>query len=335
MPGIQPTDSGWLKLNTNENPYPPPPPLLKAIHNVAAEQLALYPPPLWDPVREKFARASGVKSEMVLVGNGSDELLSIITRCFVDKGDPLLVTEPTYSLYQVLADIQGAVIKKIKLGDDFSLPEELFEQSAPLTMISNPNPPAGTLYTAEEMARLAKSVDGILVIDEAYVDFARWNCLDLVTQYDNLIILRTLSKSFSLAGLRVGFAIAQKEIIDGMIKVKDSYNVNCLSQVAAAAAVDNRDYFEENIEKICRERKRLSTELEALGWRVFPSDANFILTEPEGIQAREVYEGLLERKILVRFFDRPGLDRYLRITIGTVQQSQQLLTAIGKMMKKV
>ena len=328
VPGLQPTDAGWLKLNTNENPYPPPPSVMKAIREIPPERLALYPPPLWNELRDKFARAFSIEPEMVLVGNGSDELLSIVCRGFLGEGDTLLIVEPTYSLYEVLADIQGAKTSKIKLGGDFSLPPELFDRKADLMMISNPNSPAGTLYTLEQMERLCRSVGGVVVVDEAYVDFSRWNCLELVGRCDNVVVLRTLSKSFSMAGGRVGFAIAQKVLTEGMLKVKDSYNMNCISQIAASAAIDNIDYFRQNINKICRERARLSEELKALGWKVFPSDANFILVQPIEIKARNLYEQLAARKVLVRFFDKPGLDQYLRITIGTGEQTELLLDAI-------
>jgi len=334
VPGFQPSGPGWTKLNTNENPFPPSPVVIKALRGVSGERLALYPPPQSDLVREKYAAAFGFKPEMLFVGNGSDEVLAIITRCFLGQDSTMVITDPTYSLYDVLADIQGAKIIRLALDADFSLPEGLFNRAEELIIVSNPNPPSGALYPVEQMARLCRESRGVVVIDEAYVDFSRWNCLELINEYENLIITRTFSKSFSLAGLRIGFAIAQKPLIDGMLKVKDSYNVNILSQVAAAAAIDSIDYFMDNIAKVVGERERLSQELKDIGWRVFPSEANFILAEPREMQARAVYEGLLERKILVRFFDRPGLDRYLRITVGTPQQSAILLAAIGELSQK-
>jgi histidinol-phosphate aminotransferase len=331
VPGFQPTGPGWTKLNTNENPFPPPPEVMQALSNVAGEKMAMYPPPQSALVREKYAKAYGLGPEMVFAGNGSDEILAIITRCFLDSGSAQVITDPTYSLYDVLADIQDAKTIKLPVGDDFSLPEEIFSRSEKLVIVSNPNPPSGVLYSVDEMERLCCESSGIVVIDEAYVDFSRWNCLDLVKKHDNLIVTRTFSKSFSLAGLRIGFAIAQKPLIDGMMKVKDSYNLNLLSQVAAAAAIDNIDYFTENVKKVVAERERLSSMLSEIGWKVFPSEANFILVEPKGVEARAVYEGLLGMKILVRFFDKPGLDGYLRITIGKREQSDKLVAAIWKL----
>lgn len=335
VPGFQPVGAGWTKLNTNENPFPPPPAVMQALSDVTGEKLALYPPPQSTQLREKYAEAYGLEPEMVFAGNGSDEILAIITRCFLDRGSAQVITDPTYSLYDVLADIQDASTVKLPVGDDFSLPEELFGRSEKLVIVSNPNPPSGVLYPVDQMERLCRESSGMVVIDEAYVDFSRWNCLDLVRNHANLIVTRTFSKSFSLAGLRIGFAIAPKPLIDGMMKVKDSYNLNLLSQVAAAAAIDNIDYFMENVKKVVAERERLSSQLSEIGWRVFPSQANFILVEPKGIEARAVYEGLLERKILVRFFDKPGLDRYLRITIGRPEQSDKLVAAVGELQQKI
>ncbi len=327
-PGFQPAEDGWLKLNTNENPYPPSPKVLKTIKNSIDLSLALYPSPTAEPVRQKIARLYRLKPETILVGNGSDEVLSIISRSFLEKGRTLLITEPTYSLYEVLARIQNAKIKKIKLNPDFTLSENIFKQKADLTIISNPNPPAGTLFSKIQMNRLCKTAGGIVVIDEAYVDFSTKNCLGLLKKYDNLIIVRTLSKSFFLAGLRVGFAIARQPIIEGMMKVKDSYNVNYLSQIAAVAVLDDIRYFKNSIRKICQQREFLSNALRILGFKVFPSQANFILAQPPKVAAAKFYQELYKQKVLVRFFDTPNLRKYLRITIGTPEQMQEFLKAV-------
>ncbi len=327
-PGFQPVEDGWLKLNTNENPYPPSPKVLETIKNSIDSSLALYPSPTAEPVRQKIARLYRLKPETILIGNGSDEVLAIICRSFLEKGKTLLITEPTYSLYEVLARIQNAKIKKIKLNPDFTLSENIFKQKADLTFISNPNPPAGTLFSKTQMNRLCKTASGIVVIDEAYVDFSTQNCLDLLKKYDNLIITRTLSKSFFLAGLRVGFAIARQPIIEGMMKVKDSYNVNYLSQIAAIAVLDDIRYFKNSIKKICQQREFLSNALKILGFKVFPSQANFILAQPPKVPAGKFYQELYERKVLVRFFDAPNLRKYLRITVGTPEQMQEFLKAV-------
>ncbi|MCK5548654.1 MAG: aminotransferase class I/II-fold pyridoxal phosphate-dependent enzyme, partial [Thermoplasmata archaeon] len=196
--------------------------------------------------------------------------------------------------------------------------------------ISNPNPPSGILYSRDEMERLCMTTNGIVVIDEAYVDFAECDCVPLLADYENLIITRTLSKSYSLAGMRVGFALASREIIEGMMKVKDSYNVDILSQTAAIAALEDQDYFRKNIARIREDREYLSSQLREIGFEVFPSQANFILVSPSGKSAREIYESLLQEKILVRFFDSDNMNRYLRITVGSKEENRKLLDAVRR-----
>lgn len=327
-PGFQPKEEGWIKLNTNENPFPPSPRVIEALQKAVDARIRLYPDPLADRVREKVGRVYGVDRESVIVGNGCDEVLSMAARAFVGEGQVLLMTRPSYTLYRVLGHIQGANVVEVPLNDDFTLPGELFAREASLTFISNPNPPSGILYEKEDLERLCRGSRGVVVIDEAYVDFAGRNCLDLIGRYDNVLIARSLSKYMALAGLRVGFAIGSKDLIIGMMKVKDSYNVNCLSQVAAAAALDDLGYYREKVETICRERKIVAEGLRDLGWRVFPSEANFLFASPPRLPASEVYEELFRRKILVRYFDTPETRDGLRITIGTPEENRRLLQAL-------
>lgn len=329
VPGIQPRGEGWLKLNTNENPFPPSPDVIEALSRALDGSLSLYPDPAADELRVTIARICRVKPDMVIAGNGSDEILSIITRSFLSAGKRALILHPTYSLFETLITIQGAGIIRQKLDPDFNIQDELFTKKADCAFIANPNPQAGTLFSREQMARLARTIGGILVIDEAYVDFAPRNCLPLVKKYGNVIVTRSLSKSYSLAGLRVGFAIAQPSIVEGMMKVKDSYNLNRLSQVAAVAALKDRERFKKNVGEIIRQRKFLSGALKTLGFRVMPSAANFLLaTPPNGITAAQLYRELLERKVLIRYFDTKELRDYVRITVGSGGQNNDLLKAI-------
>ena len=327
-PGFQPKGEGWIKLNTNENPFPPSPKVIESLHAAIDGRIRLYPDPLSDRVRDKVGSVYGVDRECIIVGNGCDEVLAIAARSFVGEGDRLLMTRPTYTLYRVLGEIQGAEVIEVRLKNDFSLPAEIFSHKAELTCISNPNPPSGILYSRGEMEELVRRAGGVVVIDEAYVDFAAQDCLEMAKTHDNVIIARSFSKYLSVAGLRLGFAVADKKLISGMMKVKDSYNVNCLSQVAAVAALDDLNYYREVVRKVCQERDILSQGLQRLGWKVFPSQANFIFAVPDRLPASQVYEELYQRKILVRYFDAPEIRHGLRITIGTTEQNQRLLEAV-------
>jgi histidinol-phosphate aminotransferase len=327
-PGFQPKGEGWIKLNTNENPFPPSPKVIEALRLAIDDRMRLYPDPLSDRVRQKIGEVYGIEKECVIVGNGGDEVLAMAARAFLGEGQTLLMTRPTYTLYRVLGQIQGAAVLEVLLNHDFSLSEKVFSQKAQLTFISNPNPPSGVLYEREDMERLCVQAGGVVVIDEAYVDFAEHDCLDLARKHDNVLIARSFSKCMAMAGLRLGFGVASRELIQGMMKVKDSYNVNSLSQVAAIAALDDLPYYREKAEEVCREREALSDRLRGLGWRVFPSQANFIFAVPPGMEAKQMYEALFHKKILVRHFDAPETKDGLRITVGSADQNRTLLEAI-------
>jgi histidinol-phosphate aminotransferase len=327
-PGFQPQGEGWIKLNTNENPFPPSPRVMEALQSAVDGRLRLYPDPLADKVREKVGETYRVEKEGVIVGNGCDEVLAMAARAFLGEGRVLLMTRPTYTLYRVIGQIQGADIREVPLNDDTSLPEALYTQEASLTFLCNPNSPWGILHRKEEVVRLCEQSGGVVVIDEAYVDFASEDCLDLARKYDNVLVARSLSKYMALSGLRVGFAIGGRELIDGMMKVKDSYNVNCLSQVGAVAALQDIPYYSEKVKEICRERELLSEQLAKLGWKVFPSQANFVFALPAHPPASEIYRRLFQKKILVRYFDTPETKDALRITVGNKDENRRLLEAI-------
>ncbi len=326
-PGEQPGQADFLKLNTNENPFPPTPQVLKAIQEELAN-LRLYPEPMATPLREKAAEVYDLKPEQVLVGNGSDELLAMLTRVFLPEGSVMAIPVPTYSLYEVLARIRGASVRRYPFREDFSLPDEIFEQGSPLTVLNNPNSPSGTLVELDEVARLAESVKGVLVVDEAYVDFASDNALPLLEMYDNVVILRTLSKSFSLAGMRIGLAFASSRIISLLAKVKDSYNVSRLAIRAGIAALDSIQKMRTNVAALIGVREVFVSRLREMDVKVFPSEANFVMVRLGEPLAEEVFEALKERKILVRYFDEEGLSHSLRISIGTESQMDTLFRNI-------
>jgi histidinol-phosphate aminotransferase len=331
VPGEQPRDENVIKLNTNENPYPPSPRVFAALRKAINRSLRLYPDPLANSLCAVAASIYGVRPENILAGNGSDEILSILMRCFVGPQDQVAFPVPTYSLYDTLIAIQQGERIAVDYPPDFSLPEALSVQDAALTFLCNPNSPSGTLVPLQDIERLARAVSGILVVDEAYVDFAESegaSTLPLVRHLPNLVVLRTFSKSFSLAGMRIGLAFASEEIISGMMKVKDSYNLNRLSLVAATAALQDMPWMTRNVRRIQQSRRQLTAGLRKMGFYVYPSHANFVMARKQEQNLKDVYEKLKSKKILVRHFDVPGLRDSLRITVGRPQEIRALLKEI-------
>ncbi|HEU4343473.1 MAG TPA: histidinol-phosphate transaminase [Candidatus Binatia bacterium] len=331
VPGEQPRDNGIIKLNTNENPYPPSPRVLAAMKKAMNASLRLYPDPLADGLRSLAASVYGVHKDNILAGNGSDELLSILMRCFAGVGDRVAFPVPSYSLYDTLVAVQDATRVAVDYPPDFSMPEALSSQNAALTFLCNPNSPSGTLVPLHDVERLARAVSGILVVDEAYIDFAETegaSTLPLIRTLPNVVVLRSFSKSFSLAGMRIGLAFAPAEIISGMMKVKDSYNLNRLSLAAAMAALQDMTSMKRNVRRIQRNRKKLTAALRRLGYFVHPSHANFVMAQKKGENLRPVYEALKQKNILVRYFDVAGLQDCLRITVGTAEEIKRLLEVI-------
>jgi len=333
-PGFQPAGADVVKLNTNENPYPASPKVLEAIRNVSSERLRRYPNPLGDEFRLAAAEMLGVSADNIICTKGGDELLSICFRAFCDDNRPVAYPAPTYSLYPVLAQLQNCRRVEVDFGPDFSLPKELANTNAALTIVCNPNAPTATFIKPEDLRELAKKLDGksILLIDEAYVDFAGTDCVELVCDFDNVIILRSMSKGYSLAGLRFGYGIACRKLIDGLRKVKDSYNVDAVGVAAATAALKDRDYFRKNVEKVKADRTRLTEELRRLGFTVTDSRANFVLAQHEG--AGGIYRKLAERNIYVRYFDMPHLSDKLRITVGTNRQNDKIIGALKEIISR-
>lgn len=329
-PGEQPAPGERIvKLNTNENPFPPSPRVMAAIAAVEAEMLRRYPNPTADAFRDAAARVLGVSRDMILAGNGSDDVLNIATRTFVGPKGILAYPEPTYSLYPVLARIEDARVAPVPWEKNWSLPiEGLLATKANAIYLANPNAPSGTFVPTQVVAQLAEAFDGLLLIDEAYADFAEDNCLSLVHRFGNVVISRSFSKAYSLAGIRFGYAVGREDVIFEMMKVKDSYNCDAIAVAAATAAILDQDYARRTWEQVRAERARVTRELSDMGYDVLPSQANFVLARVPGGRGKDVYLGLKQQGILVRFFDKPGLDDKIRITIGTSQENNALLSGL-------
>lgn len=328
-PGEQPQDKNYVKLNTNENPYPPSPRVAEVLKSVDYERLRLYPDPLGCELRRTIASLHGLEEDNVLLGNGSDDILTMLARSFVGKGDKMACMNPSYSLYPALAEIQGAKCVEIPLNeqDNFSLPDNFLDlaSTSKIFIMCRPNAPTGTVLPRETVRKLCENFKGIVFIDEAYADFAEDNCLDFVKEFKNTIIGRTLSKSYSLAGLRLGYAIASKQLITGILKVKDSYNVNFLTQKIAMTALQDRNYFRQTIMKIKEGRRMLIQALREKNFKVADSQANFVFASPKDGKAEELYKYLKSKGVLVRYFPFPETKNYVRITVGAGNEMKKLL----------
>ncbi len=335
VPGEQPKDRSLVKLNTNENPYPPSPKVLRAIRKAADGRLRLYPPPTAAALRAGLARLHRCTPGHVIVGNGSDELLALAVRAFVEpRRDAVQWLEPCYSLYPVLADIHGARSVTARLEEDFSLPSLARLRRTPgwrfdaaLTFITTPNAPSGKGYAIGDLDALCRALKGVVLLDEAYADFAPGSAMPLALRRPNVLVTRTFSKGYSLCALRVGYAVGPPALITALDKIRDSYNVNGLAQVAALATLDDLPFYRRNFKKVAATRERLARELRAMGFAVLPSRTNFILARPPRYPARSWLARLRRRKILVRWFDDPPVRDYLRITVGTDREVNTLLRA--------
>ncbi len=335
-PGEQP-DIGErvVKLNTNENPFAPSPKVMQAIREIEPEHLRRYPNPTADAFRAAASKVLGVAPEMILAGNGSDDILTIATRTFIPPGGVMAFPHPTYSLYKVLAGIEDAKTAAVPWEKDWKLPEDgLLATKANAIYIANPNAPSGTLIPADQLCHLIEKFDGLVLIDEAYVDFADHNCLELAGKYDNVVISRTFSKAYSLAGMRFGYAVAKPSVIDQMMKVKDSYNCDAVSITAATAAIQDQEYAKMTWTHVQQERTRVTDELAKLGFDVLPSQANFVLAKVPGADGLAMYHALKQMGILIRHFDQAGLKEYIRITIGTFQENNALLGGVRELLTK-
>ncbi len=329
-PGEQPgVGERVVKLNTNENPFPPSPSVMKAIRELEPELLRRYPSPDAKMFRDAAAQVLGTTADSILTGNGSDDILAIALLTFLSPGDTLAYPNPTYSLYPVLAEIDEVKVATVEWEKGWQLPiDALVATKAKAIFLANPNAPSGTFVSPQKISDLASKFPGLVLIDEAYADFADDNCLPLVARHENVVVSRTLSKAYSLAGLRFGFAVGQPQVIAEMNKTRDSYPNDALSIVAATAAILDQDYAKKTWDHIRGERTRLSAELAQMGWSVLPSQANFLYAVAPTGQGKAAYEGLKAQGILVRYFDKPGLKDKIRITVGTSQENNALLAGL-------
>jgi histidinol-phosphate aminotransferase len=333
VPGEQPRGGGFLKLNTNENPYPPSPRVAEAVARGLDGRLRLYPDPLGTAFCEAAARLHGVEAAMVLAGNGSDDLLTILTRAFVGPGQFAVAPTPSYILYRTLMELQDARIEEVPFEPDWTLdPRRFAVPGARLAFLANPNSPSGTALDGAQIAALTEALPCPLVLDEAYVDFADGHGVGLLADHPNLIVLRTLSKGYGLAGLRIGYLLARPEVVAGLVKVKDSYNCDTLSLLGGAAALEDQEYLAATRGRILATRRRLTDALRSLGYEVPESQANFVWATDGPRPAAEVYERLKERRILVRLMRYPGRDAGLRITVGADDEIDSFLEALGEVL---
>ena len=341
-PGEQPTEDGWLKLNTNENPFPPIPEILKDIKDAINEKLRLYPDPTSFKLRKEILNVllrdkdTLTNRNSIFIGNGSDEIFDVLFKMFIDPGDEIVIFYPSYGLYKVLGSLYNAKITEIQLNDDFSIPDIAFNAKGKLMFVNSPNNPNGKSIDNETILKLCESFPGVVIVDEAYADFSNQTSLPLLKKLKNLIVNRSFSKSFSIASLRMGFALADPEIIKEMNRVKLPYNINYLGQIAALSCIKHSNKIFERNKKIVEERERLTEELNKFkGISVLPSDSNFIFVKFEDkSKTLQFVWDLKEMKILVRHFSKPGLYNYIRVTIGMKGDNNKFIEAFKKIADK-
>lgn len=336
VPGDQPQGTGWTKLNTNENPYPPSPAVAEAVaHEVS--KLQFYPEPTSGTLREAIGVAHGYSGAHVIIGNGSDNILDLITRCFVESPPGAGHTVPSYSLYPVVAGMSGQALHTVPFDRSMELNvEAIINLNASVFFLTNPNAPTGVGFPRASIEAILKGIDGLLVVDEAYVDFGGESALSLLKDYDNLIVVRTFSKSYGLAGMRVGYAFGGPALIAILDRVRDAYNLDRVAQAAALAAFQDVEYFKAQQAKVIATRAATFAALEALEWFTYPSATNFLFTEPQNAAgesgaevAADLFEFLKENRVLIRYFPKHPLTcSFLRVSIGTDTEMQVFLTAV-------
>ena len=330
VPGEQPRGGRFIKLNTNENPYPPSPRVVRAVTRAAGEDLRLYPSPCADELRDKAAEVYGTRAEQVLVGNGSDDLLAICLRACVGQGGEVAFSVPTYFVYRTLVEIVGGRCTEIADPGGGRVADALVESKAPIKLICTPGSPYGEPVAVEAIRRVAEASSGMVVVDEAYGDFAGRSALGILDEYSNVVVVRSLSKSFSLAGARVGLVFASSPVVRELIKVKDSYNVSRLSSAAGVAALEDLDWMRANVERVVATRERVTGVLRERGWTVRDSAANFFWLDCGDLGGRAVYAKLRDQRILVRWFDEPRLRGGVRVSVGSDADMNRFLEALGE-----
>ena len=335
IPGEQPKqNSNIIKLNSNENPYPPSPKVKDVLQNFDWEWLRRYPDSSATEFRQAISETFDVPTDWVIVGNGSDEVLNLVMRACTDSKRKVVYPMPTYVLYRTLVEMQPAQRIEIDYPEDYKLPiDELVKADGAVTFIATPNSPSGHVVPVEDLQELASKLSGVLVIDEAYVDFADSDRLSVVKEFENVISIRTLSKGYSLAGIRLGFGIANPQLLQGLYKVKDSYNIDAIACAIGAVTIRDQDYKNTCVDKVKASRTKLSKELEKLGFQVWNSQTNFILVKPPQDNAEEIYLKLKEKGILIRYFKQERLEDKLRISVGTDEENKVLVEAISSLLK--
>ncbi len=332
VPGYQPPDAAsWIKLNTNENPYPPSPKVVEAILSeigMRGDSLRIYPSSSCQQLREAAGELYGFDPSWIIMANGSDEVLNNLIRACAAEGDEVGYVYPSYSYYSTLSEIQGAAVRTFELTDDFCIKDFPDRYEGKLFFLTTPNSPLGFAFSPAAIEELARRCAGILVIDEAYADFAGQNALEFVKKYENVVVTRTLSKSYSLAGMRLGLAVARPEIISALDRIRDHYNLDRLAQAACKAALLDQDYFRENCRLICETRGWFTNELLRAGYHVIPSEGNFVFATPPDRNGAALYNILYERKILVRLLSDPALSHGVRISIGTREEMERTLAVM-------
>jgi histidinol-phosphate aminotransferase len=330
VPGEQPRARRLVKLNTNENPYPPSPRVARALARFDVEDLRRYPDPMCNGLRTRIARLHGCTPEQVFVGNGSDEVLALCVRAFVERDEAVGFFAPSYSLYPVLAAIEDVRTKPVELADDFSWRMPADYQAA-LFCLTQPNAPTSRPFPRSRIAAFCRRFTGVVLVDEAYGDFADEHFVDLALRRPNVVVARSFSKSYSLAGLRLGYAVGPAPLIAALHKIKDSYNVSRLAQLLGEAALDDQRWMRRNVAKVVATRTRTAEALRRRGWTVADSATNFLWARPVGRPAAELFEALRARGIFVRYFPGPRTGDYLRITIGTDAQMKVLLAELDRL----
>ncbi|NLL52814.1 MAG: histidinol-phosphate transaminase [Peptococcaceae bacterium] len=338
VPGEQPQDKKYIKLNTNENPYPPSPKVIEAIKAAANDYLKLYPDPQGQELRAEIAEYYGLAQNKVFVGNGSDEILAFAFMAFFDPGRPILFPDITYSFYPVYAGLCNLDYETLRLNQDFSLPVKQFCRQNGGIIFPNPNAPTGKAITLKEIEEiLSNNRENVVIIDEAYIDFGAESAVKLINQYPNLLVVQTLSKSRSLAGLRVGWALGEDNLIKALDTVKNSINSYTLDRLALAGAqqaIKDEEYFQKVRKKIITTREKTSRELLKLGFTVIPSQANFVFVSHPAVPAEHIFQRLKEQGVLVRYFKQPRIDNFLRVSIGTDQDMETFLQVIEAIVRQ-
>ena len=335
-PGEQPKAKNAVKLNTNENPYPPSPKCAETLRGFDVDALRRYPDPVFTALRGRIAKIWKTSPERVFVGNGSDEILTLAAKAFVEDDEAIGSLDPSYSLYKTLAEIRNVPFIPSPLADDFTWKKPVLKSDGTdvsLFLLTNPNAPTGTVTSIETVTAFAKKFRGVVIVDEAYADFAKTNCVPLATAPDNrnVIVMRTFSKSFSLAGLRVGYCIGPEDLIEALYKVKDSYNADAVAQAVALAALNDLPWMRSNSARVRKTRVRVAKKLAKRGWDVLPSESNFLFARPAHRPASEIFDALRGMNIFVRYFKGPRTGDRLRITIGTDAEMDILLKALSSL----